>query len=105
MSDIYSKKKRSELMSHIRSKNTKPEIALRKIISSTIYSHGFRYRLKKGQKLSRKYWLPKIERNIRRDMEVNRLLKKLGWKVVRVWEHELNKRPEKVLDSIMKVLN
>jgi DNA mismatch endonuclease (patch repair protein) len=39
--DIYSKEKRSECMSKIRSKNTKPELALRK----ALFSKGFRYRV------------------------------------------------------------
>ncbi len=41
MVDKFSKQKRSEIMSHIKSKNTKPEITVRKII----YSLGYRYRL------------------------------------------------------------
>lgn len=41
MVDKFSKHKRSEIMSHINSKNTKPEITVRKII----YSLGYRYRL------------------------------------------------------------
>ena len=41
MVDKFSKHKRSEIMSHIKSKNTKPEITVRKII----YSLGYRYRL------------------------------------------------------------
>lgn len=45
MSDIYSYSKRSEIMSHISSKNTKPEITIRKIA----HSLGFRFCLhKKG---------------------------------------------------------
>jgi DNA mismatch endonuclease (patch repair protein) len=39
--DIWDKKKRSEVMSKIRSKNTKPEIALRK----ALFTKGYRYRI------------------------------------------------------------
>lgn len=39
--DIWDKKKRSEVMSKIRSKNTKPEILLRK----AVFSKGLRYRI------------------------------------------------------------
>ena len=39
--DILSKQQRSECMSKIRSKNTKPELALRK----ALYARGFRYRV------------------------------------------------------------
>lgn len=39
--DIWDKKKRSEVMSKIRSKNTKPEMTLRK----ALFAKGFRYRI------------------------------------------------------------
>jgi len=39
---------------------------------------------------NRKYWLEKIERNMRRDVNVDIQLKTLGWTVVRLWECELN---------------
>lgn len=41
MADVFDKTRRSEIMSHIRSKNTKPEVALRK----ALFARGFRYRL------------------------------------------------------------
>lgn len=34
------------------------------------------------------FWRQKIERNMRRDQEQDRLLKSAGWRVVRIWEHE-----------------
>ncbi|NPA87513.1 MAG: very short patch repair endonuclease, partial [Epsilonproteobacteria bacterium] len=40
MADIFSKEKRSEIMSKVRSKNTKPEEIVRKYL----FSKGFRYR-------------------------------------------------------------
>lgn len=43
--DIYSKKKRSEIMSKIRGKETKPEILVRKFL----FSEGFRYRINDGR--------------------------------------------------------
>ena len=39
-------------------------------------------------KANAEFWRNKIERNKERDEETNRLLKKAGWKVVRVWEHQ-----------------
>lgn len=63
--------------------------------------HG--YNLKRlGKRVPRKYWLPKIERNIQRDKEVNSRLRKLGWKVLRFWEHEVKKNPEGVIRKIKK---
>ena len=39
----------------------------------------------------KKFWLGKIERNMQRDREVTRELKALGWCVMRIWEHSLRK--------------
>lgn len=38
---------------------------------------------------NRKFWAEKIRKNKRRDREVNRVLKREGIKVVRIWEHDL----------------
>ena len=38
---------------------------------------------------NREYWKAKIEANRRRDRRVGAALRKLGWSVLRVWEHEL----------------
>ena len=35
------------------------------------------------------YWRRKIARNIKRDAQLRRRLRGAGWRVVRVWEHEL----------------
>lgn len=45
------------------------------------------------------FWRKKIERNRQRDLEVTRELRRRGWRVMRVWEHEL-KRP----DSLVQVI-
>lgn len=37
------------------------------------------------------YWLSKIERNKKRDEEVARHYKEIGWKLIRVWEHDIVK--------------
>lgn len=52
--------------------------------------HGFDWENQKkriGSK--REYWIPKIERNIQRDCEVNELLKKQGYRVIRFWGKEI----------------
>ncbi|MFH1036479.1 MAG: very short patch repair endonuclease [Patescibacteria group bacterium] len=65
--------------------------------------HGYQFpKLKK--RLPQKYWLPKIERNIQRDKEVNSRLRKLGWKVLRIWEHQVGKNPGQALRRIKKYL-
>lgn len=51
--------------------------------------HGYDWKNKKKEiKSNKKFWLSKIERNIKRDKEVNRVLRKNGWTVVRIWERE-----------------
>ena len=39
------------------------------------------------------YWVAKFERNMTRDIATNQELTQLGWRVIRVWEHEV-KQPE-----------
>lgn len=129
--DVFNKQKRSEIMSHIRSKNTKaeiivfkelnrrgvyfqkhykkaagsPDIALpRKKIAIFIdgdFWHGYRFNSFKDR-LPKKYWLEKIESNIKRDKRNRRLLRKDGWRVLRVWEHELKKN--KIDSTIHKII-
>jgi DNA mismatch endonuclease (patch repair protein) len=40
------------------------------------------------------FWREKIVRNKARDRLVNRTLRKKGWSVLRIWEHELTKKNE-----------
>lgn len=40
-------------------------------------------------KTNASFWKSKIERNRKRDLEVNRTLRDRGWSVVRIWQHEL----------------
>ncbi|MBI5696792.1 MAG: very short patch repair endonuclease [Nitrospirae bacterium] len=36
------------------------------------------------------YWIEKSERNKSRDRRASRILRKMGWSVIRIWEHALN---------------
>lgn len=129
--DIFTKKKRSEIMSKIRSKDTviekiifkelrkrkiyflkhykkasgNPDIALPKkkkaVFIDGDFWHGYKYAIQK-QRLPKKYWLKKIEDNIRRDRKNRAKLKREGWKVIRIWEHEIKKNLEKSLEKIIK---
>ena len=121
MADNHTKEERSRNMSHIRSKNTKPEEKVRKYL----FSKGFRYRknvctlpgcpdivLPKYRTVvfvngcfwhkhdcprfvwpssNKEYWIPKIQRNVERDKENTRRLISQGWNVFVVWECELKK--------------
>lgn len=39
---------------------------------------------------NKSYWVPKIERTIKRDKNNSSKLRKDGWVVVRFWEHDIN---------------
>lgn len=49
------------------------------------------YRMPKG---NRSYWQAKIAGNIARDAVVRRTLRRAGWRVIHVWEHELAEKNE-----------
>ncbi len=55
-------------------------------------------------KTNRVYWQAKIARNRRRDRSVSRALKKLGYRVIRIWECQLRTDPEKCLQRIRRSL-
>lgn len=46
---------------------------------------------KRDFKSNRDFWIPKIERNIARDIEVNKALESSGWTVIRFWGREIKK--------------
>lgn len=46
------------------------------------------------------YWKGKIENNIKRDRRNRTKLRRLGWKVLRVWDHDLIRHEERVLMRI-----
>lgn len=55
---------------------------------------------------NKKYWKEKIERNIKRDEEVNKYYKKLDWKIFRIWEHEItNSQSATLVSEIVKKLS
>ena len=124
MADNHSKEVRSMNMSHIRSKNSKPEEQVRKYL----FSRGLRYR-KNVKKLpgcpdivltkyktvvfvngcfwhhhdcgrfvwpssNVEYWHNKINRNVERDAQNTVLLSEQGWKVLTIWECQLKKKVE-----------
>ncbi len=131
MADIFTPEKRSWVMSRIRSKDTKIEKAmaslLRKnkihyrryprlfgspdfVIEKKVllfcdgdFWHGYQYDKKK--KPQKKFWREKIERNMKRDRKVSRTLRSDGWFVIRIWEHDIEKRPAACLRRIRKIID
>lgn len=54
--------------------------------------HGYQWEEKKHKiKSNRAFWIPKIERNMQRDQEVNQALEEAGFKVFRFWEKDVKK--------------
>ena len=53
-------------------------------------------------KTNMKYWRGKIKRNKKRDKEVNKELKKEGWKVIRIWEYDVKRNMDKCIKRILK---
>jgi len=127
--DIMSAETRSALMSRIRSKNTSPErliaallrargcrfcrhvtalpgrpdIVFRKpkvaVFVDGDFWHGWRFPLWR-HKLSEK-WQLKIAANRARDRRNFRALRKSGWLVIRLWEHQLEQDPERCVGRIL----
>jgi len=119
MADRITPEQRSVIMASVRSKDTRPEIVVRR----ALHAMGFRFRLHvrrlpgcpdivlpkhsvalqvrgcfwhlhrctKGRlpKTNTGYWLPKLEGNRARDIENDQKLRRLGWKVRTIWECEL----------------
>ena len=46
------------------------------------------------------YWRSKAESNRERDRAVARKLRKLGWSVTRVWEHDIERDVDRVADKV-----
>jgi DNA mismatch endonuclease (patch repair protein) len=68
------------------------------------YWHGCR-KCALISKSNREYWGPKIAGNIKRDRANTRRLRESGWKVVRIWEHDLKSDPVKCLRKIMLAID
>ena len=67
--------------------------------------HGYNWdERKKDFKSNQDFWIPKIERNIERDKEVNEKLKSEGWLVLRFWGKEIKKETKKCADRIESAL-
>lgn len=134
MADKFDKATRSKIMSAIRSANTSPELKVfrelkrrgiyfqrhyKKVIGSLDLAipsqkiaifiegdfwHGFRYPLWKSR-LKSAFWKKKIERNRQRDKLYHRKMRQMGWKVMRIWEHQLKNDFEGTVKRIILLLD
>lgn len=88
----------------------KPDIAITKykiaIFCDSEFWHGKDWDVAKCKIQSNKeYWIPKIEKNIKHDEEVNKLLQELGWTVIRFWGKDIQKKPIDCIKSVIEIIN
>ena len=75
------------------------------IFCDSEFWHGYSWNENKDKIHSNKeFWTGKIERNIKRDEEVNKKLENDGWTVLRFWGKEILKNPEACFQEIVSVL-
>lgn len=87
-----------------------PDISIKKyriaIFCDGDFWHGYDWENRKDSiKSHRDYWIPKIERNIEKDIEVNHVLYGMGYTVIRLWEHEIRRDADDAADMIMRIVN
>ncbi|MFA5135866.1 MAG: very short patch repair endonuclease [Patescibacteria group bacterium] len=128
--DRHTPTQRSYNMSRIKSKNTKPELLVFRLLKERGYKfskhakiitgkpdivfrkhrvvvfvdgefwHGKNFQRWKS-KLS-EFWHTKITANIERDKKNTRLLKLKGWTVIRLWDKAVIKNPERSVEKIIR---
>ena len=113
--DVFPEKKRREIMSRVKNRNTRPELLVR----SLLHKLGFRFRLHRSDlpgtsdivlpkhktvvfvngcywhghscprgrlpKTNREFWQSKIQKNIARDNRNFGKLRRLGWNIFIAW--------------------
>lgn len=134
MADVFDSKKRSDIMSKVRSNNNKStELALINFFKENNITGWKRNYPVKGHPdfvfLDKKivvfvdgcfwhghdcrntrpsdnaeYWQKKRERNIKHDKEVTAMFENCGWTVIRIWECELKKKNRDVLFDRLSIL-
>lgn len=134
MPDVFTKTKRSEVMSRIRGRgNKETELALVKLLRRHRITGWRRHQTLFGkpdfvfreERLvvfvdgcfwhacprhsnmpanNREFWEQKLAGNKARDRRVNHQLRKLGWRILRIWEHDLHKRGEVCIRKIRAIL-
>lgn len=134
MADVFDSKKRSDIMSKVRSNNNKStELALIKFFKENHITGWKRNYPVKGHPdfvfLDKKiavfvdgcfwhghdcrntrpsdnaeYWQKKRERNIKHDKEVTAMFENRGWTVIRIWECELKHKNRSALINKLSIL-
>ena len=84
----------------------KPDVSIKKyklaIFIDGEFWHGYNWEEKKETiKSNRGFWIPKIERNMQRDREVNKELNEMGYTVFRFWEKEVKNDLKKCINDVL----
>ena len=87
----------------------KPDIAFLgkkvAVFCDSEFWHGYDWENRKKEfKTNQDFWIPKIERNMERDIEVNTILQNEGCVVLRYWGNDIKKNTSTIVDEIQKVL-
>ena len=88
----------------------KPDVSIKKyklaIFIDGEYWHGYNWDERKPKlKTNKRFWIPKIERNMQRDNEVNLELNDMGYTIFRFWAHELKDNLNTCINDVMVYLN
>jgi DNA mismatch endonuclease (patch repair protein) len=101
------KRRKIYFASNVKSIIGKPDIVFRRkkiaVFIDSDFWHGHPKRCIMPQ-TDIEYWKSKIARNRKRDKEVNCILKKDGWKVIRLWEYDIKNRFDKCIQIILNWL-
>ncbi|MCF6294550.1 MAG: very short patch repair endonuclease [Flavobacteriaceae bacterium] len=84
----------------------KPDVSIQKyklaIFIDGGFWHGYNWNEKKETiKSNRGFWIPKIERNMQRDKEVNQKLSEMDYTVFRFWEKEIKNELDKCINDVL----
>ena len=134
LTDVHHPRVRSKNMSAIKSKNTKPELTIRKalharglrfrlhvktlpgrpdivlprykavILVNGCFWHGHHCHLSSTPKTRQEFWLGKISNSMSRDRLVHDQLLDAGWRLGIVWECAIKGRTRQTLDSVIDEL-
>lgn len=88
----------------------KPDIAFigKKIavFCDSEFWHGYAWDIyKEDFQSNQSFWIPKIERNMQRDLEVTEKLRSEGWIVLRFWGREITNHTKECADQIEGAIN
>lgn len=87
----------------------KPDVSIKKyklaIFIDGEFWHGYDWDNRKLEiKSNRLFWIPKIERNMQRDRQVNQILSEMGYTVFRFWSNEILKDLDTCINDVLEYI-